>query len=80
MSLNAQDAKNSRLFSFLLTETCILLCFLLLFLVLLRNILIILVFKEKIKVKLVLAIPTKASITVVKEIIYTPPLLCRKNN
>ena len=43
------------------------------FLVTLNNFLIIPVVKEKIKVKLALAIPAGAPITVVKEIIDTPP-------
>ena len=47
-----------------------------LFLVVLINFLLIPVVKEKIKVKL--AIPTGAPITVVKEIIDTPPLVADK--
>ena len=48
------------------------------FLVILSNFLIIPVVKEKIKVKLALAIPTGAPITVVKETIDTPPFVAEK--
>ena len=44
----------------------------------LSNFLIIPVFKEKIKVKLALAIPTGAPATLVKEIIDTPPVAALK--
>ena len=44
----------------------------------LSNFLIILVFKEKIKVKLALAIPTGAPATLTEEIIQTPPLVTLK--
>ena len=44
----------------------------------LSNILIIPVVREKIKVKLALAIPTGAPIIVVNEIIDTPPLVALK--
>ena len=47
-------------------------------LVILSNFLIIPVVKEKIKVKLSLAIPTGAPITVVKETIDTPPFAAEK--
>ena len=49
-----------------------------LFLVILSNFLIIPVVKEKIKVKLALAIPTGAPITVVKETIDIPPFVAEK--
>ena len=48
------------------------------FLVILSNFLIIPVVKEKIKVKLALAIPTGAPITVVKETIDAPPFVAEK--
>ena len=52
-------------------------CFLL-FLVILSNFLVIPVVKEKNKVKLALAIPTAAPITIVKEITDIPPLVADK--
>ena len=48
------------------------------FLVILSNFLIIPVVKEKIKLKLALAIPTGAPITVVKETIDTPPFVAER--
>ena len=62
------------LLSLLLANIRILSCFFFLFLVMLSNFLIIPVVKEKIKVKLALAIPT----TLVKEMIDTPPLVALK--
>ena len=56
----------------------ILSCFFFLFLVMLSNFLIIPVVREKIKVKLALAIPTGAPIILVNEIIDTPPLVALK--
>ena len=56
----------------------ILSCFFFLFLVMLSNFLIIPVVKEKIKVKLALAIPTGAPIILVNEIIDTPLLVALK--
>ena len=50
----------------------------LLFDVVLNNLLILPVVKEKIKVKLALAIPTEAPITVVKEIVVTPQHIADK--
>ena len=50
-------------------------CFFSLFLVMLSNFLIIPVFKEKIKVKLVFAIPTSVPTTLADEMIKTPLLL-----
>ena len=52
-------------------------CFLL-FLVMLSNFLTILVVREKIKVKLALAIPTGAPTTLVNEQIDTPPVVALK--
>ena len=52
--------------------------FLFYFLVIINNFLIIPVVREKIKVKLVLAIPTGAPITLVNEIIDTPPVVTLK--
>ena len=80
MSVNARDIKVLILFSFLLAKTSILSCFLFLFLVILSNFLIIPVAKEKIEVKIALAIPTEYPITVSREIINTPPLLADKKN
>ena len=54
------------------------LCFFFLFLVIFNNFLTIPVVREKIKVKLALAIPTGAPIIVVNEIIDTPPLVALK--
>ena len=48
------------------------------FLVIFNNFLTIPVFKEKIKVKLALAIPTGAPITLVNEISDTPPVVALK--
>ena len=64
--------------SLLLANIRILSCFLVLFLVMISNYLIIPIFKEKIKVKLALAIPTGAPATLVKEIIDTPPVAALK--
>ena len=52
-----------------------LLCFFFFFLVIFNNFLIIPVVREKIKVKLALAIPTGAPITLVNEIIGTTPVV-----
>ena len=51
------------------------LCFFLVFLVMSSNCLTIPVAREKIKVKLVLTIPTGAQIALANEIIDTPPLV-----
>ena len=64
--------------SLLLDNTRILSCFFFLFLVMLRNILIVPVVREKIKVKLALAISTGAPTTLVREMIDTPPLVALK--
>ena len=63
------------LLSLLLANIRISWCFFFLFLVILSNLLIIPVFKEKIIVKLALAILTGAPITLVNEIIDTLPLV-----
>ena len=78
MSVNAWNTKVSMLLSLLLPNIRILSCFFFLFLVILSNFLIIPVVKEKIKVKLALAIPTGAPIILVNEIIDTPLLVALK--
>ena len=70
MSINHWDTKLSILVSLLLERSSILSWFFFSFLVILSNFLIISVVTEKIKAKLALAIPTGASITVVKKFIY----------
>ena len=60
------------LLSLLLANVKILCCFFFLFLVIFSNFLIIPVVREKIKVRLALAIPTDAPTILVKEIIDTP--------
>ena len=66
------------LLSLLLANIIILSCFFFLFLVIFSNFLTIPVVREKIKVKLALAIPTGAPITLVNEIIDTPPVFALK--
>ena len=66
------------LLSLLLANIRILSSFFLLFLVIFRKFLIISVVKEKIKVKLALAIPTGAPARIVKEMIDTPTLVALK--
>ena len=78
MSINAGDINVSMLFSLLLANIRILSCFLFFFLVILSNFLVIPGIREKIKVKLALAIPTGAPIILVKEIIDTSPLVALK--
>ena len=63
------------LLSLLLANIRILLCFVFLFLVTFCNFLTIPVVREKMKVKLALAIPTGAPRILVNEIIDTPPLV-----
>ena len=70
MSINHWDTKVSILLSLLLERSSILSCFFFSFLVILSILLIIPVVTEKIKVKLALAIPRVASVTVVKKFIY----------
>ena len=78
MSINACDIRVSMLLSLLLANIKILSCFFFLFLVIFSNFLTIPVVREKIKVKLALAIPTGAPIILVNEIIDTPPLVALK--
>ena len=66
------------LLSLLLANIRILSCFFFFFLVIFNNFLIIPVVKEKIKVRLALAIPTGAPIIPVNEIIDTPPVVALK--
>ena len=66
------------LLSLLLANTSILPWLFFFFLVMFSNFLIIPVVKEKPRVKLALAIPTGAPITLVKEMICTPPLVALK--
>ena len=78
MSINAWDAKVSMLSSLLLANIRILSCFFFLFLVIFSNFLTIPVVREKIKVKLALAIPTGAPTTLADEMIQTPLLVALK--
>ena len=78
MTVNARDIKVSILFSLLLAKKSILLCFFFLFLVILSIFLIIHVAKEKIEVKIAVAIPTESPITVLREKIDTPSVLAGK--
>ena len=78
MSINACDTTVSMLLSLLLANIRILSCFLFLFLVIFSNFLTIPVVREKIKVKLALAIPTGAPTILVNEIIDTPLLVALK--
>ena len=66
------------LLSLLLANIRILSCFFFLFLVIFSNFLTIPVVREKIKVKLALAIPTGAPTILVNEIIDTPQLVALK--
>ena len=66
------------LFNLLLQSTRILLCLFFLFLVICNNFFIIHVVKENTIVKLTLAIPAGAPITLAKEIIDTPPFVADK--
>ena len=78
MSSNAWDIRVSMLLSLLLANIRILSCFFFLFLVIFSNFLTIPVVREKIKVKLALAIPTGAPTILANEIIDTPPLIALK--
>ena len=78
MSINAWDTKVSMLLSLLLANIRILSCFFFLFLVIFSNFLTIPVVREKIKVRLALAIPTGAPAILVNEIIDTPLLAALK--
>ena len=64
--------------SLLLGNIRILSCFLFSFLVVFSNFLIIPIVREKIKVKLALAIPTGTQTTLVNEAIDAPPLVATK--
>ena len=75
MSINAWDTKVSMLSTLLLTNIIILSCFFFLFLVMLSNFFIIRVVREKIKLKLALAIPTGAPVILVNKIIDTPSVI-----
>ena len=72
-----RNTKVGMLLSLLLANIRILSCFFFLFLLMLNNFLIILV-REKIKVKLVLAIPAGAPIMLAVEMIQTPLLAALK--
>ena len=78
MSINACDINVSMLLSLLLANIRILSCFLFFFLVIFNNFLTIPVVREKIKVRLALAIATGAPIILVNEIIDTPLLVALK--
>ena len=78
MSVSVCDTKASMLLSLLLANIRILSCFFFLFLVILSNFLIINVVREKIRVKLALAIPTGVSTVLVREMINTLPLAALK--
>ena len=78
MSINACDIRVSMLLSLLLANIRILSCFFFLFLVIFSNFLTIPVVREKIKVKLALAIPTGAPTILVNEQIDTPPVVALK--
>ena len=75
MSISGCDTKVSMLLTLLLANKRILSCFFLLFPVMVINFLIIPIVKEKIKVKLVLAIPTGAPTTLADEMIQAPLLV-----
>ena len=78
MSVSVCDTKASMLLSLLLANIRILSCFFFLFLVILSNFLIINVVREKIRVKLALAIPTGVSTVLVREMINTLRLAALK--
>ena len=78
MSISACDTKVSMLMTLLLANKRILSYFFLLFPVMVINFLIIPIVKEKIKVKLVLAIPTGLPTTLLNEIIDTRPVVAFK--
>ena len=78
MLISAWDTKVSMLLSLLLANIRILSCFFFFFLVIFSNFLTIPVVREKIKVKLALAIPTGAPTILVNEQIDTPPVVALK--
>ena len=78
MSISAWNINVSVLLSLLLANIRILSCFFFVFLVMLSNFMIIPVVREKIRVKLALAILTGAPTTLVNKIIDTPSLVALK--
>ena len=72
MTINASDIDVSMLLSILLANIRILSCFFFSFLVIFSNFLTIAIVREKIKVKLALAIPTGPPIVLVNEISDSP--------
>ena len=78
MSINACDINVSMLLSLLLAHIVILSCFLSFFLVIFKNLLAIPYAREKIEVKLALAIQTGAPTILVNEQIDTPPVVALK--
>ena len=78
MLVNAWDSKVSLLSSLLLANIRILLCFFFLFLVMLNNFFIIPVVREKIKVRLALAISSGAPTMLADEMIQTPLFVALK--
>ena len=78
MSINARDIRVSMLLSLLLAKIRILSCFFFFFLVVFNKFLVIPVDREKIKVKLALAIPTGAPTILVNEQIDTPLVVALK--
>ena len=75
MSINTCDINVSILLSLLSANTRILSCSFFFFFVIFNNILVIPVNREKIKIKLALAIPTGAPTILVNEQIDTPPVV-----
>ena len=73
-----RDINVSMLLSLLLVSITILLCVFFLFLVMVSNFLIIPVVREKIRVKLALAIPTGTPATLVNEQLDTPRVVALK--
>ena len=80
MSVNAWDTKVSMLSSLLLAKIRILSCFFFLFLVILNNLWITPVVREKIRVRLALAIPAGAPTVLADEMIQTPLLVAFKTS
>ena len=76
--INAWDTKVSMLFSLLLANVRTLSCFFFLLLVMLSNLLLVPVVREKIKAKLALVIPTGAPTRLVDEMIQTLSLAALK--
>ena len=80
MPISAWYIKVSVLSNLLLANIRTLSCFLVLFLVMISNYLIIPIFKEEIKVKLALAIPTGAATILAAKMIQTPLLVALKTS